>query len=580
MIKKTSLNNLIIELWKSIDHKKKYQIFLLLLLILLTSLSEIVSIGAIIPFISIIINPDKVLDFVLFKELISFFKIEKIDDLRFILTILFCSSVVLSSFLRLYLLKSQTMLAHSIGAEISIKIYNNSLNQKYIDHLNNNSSNLISAIIEKSNMVVRQVILPFLLIVSSIIILFAILTTLIYLSPKLTIITFLIFFIIYISIFVIIRNKLQRNSKIIDKLSISRIKALQEGLGGIKHVILNALQNYFSKVYRDSDLPLRRAQAINSIITQSPKYLIEAIGLVLIATIAYFFANSGDNISNYIPILGAFALGAQRMLPLLQAIYANLSQIKGSEEVLKAVLLLLKKKNNDYSNRIDDKFNLNFEIYLKDISFKYSEKLPLILNKIDFKIKKGQKIGIVGNTGSGKTTFINVIMGLLQPTTGSIYVDGTEINDNNVSGWMKNIAYVPQSIFLADTTIRENIAFGVPKNEINNDLIHSSIQKAQLSKFINDLKNGLDEIVGERGIRISGGQLQRIGIARALYKKATLIILDEATSALDDNTESKVMETVYNLDKNITLIMIAHRTSSLKNCDLIIKINNGMMERI
>ena len=388
------------------------------------------------------------------------------------------------------------------------------------------------------------------------------------------------FFIIYISIFVIIRNKLQRNSKIIDKLSISRIKALQEGLGGIKHVILNALQNYFSKVYRDSDLPLRRAQAINSIITQSPKYLIEAIGLVLIATIAYFFANSGDNISNYIPILGAFALGAQRMLPLLQAIYANLSQIKGSEAVLKAVLLLLKKKNNDYSNRIDDKFNLNFEIYLKDISFKYSEKLPLILNKIDFKIKKGQKIGIVGNTGSGKTTFINVIMGLLQPTTGSIYVDGTEINDNNVSGWMKNIAYVPQSIFLADTTIRENIAFGVPKNEINNDLIHSSIQKAQLSKFINDLKNGLDEIVGERGIRISGGQLQRIGIARALYKKATLIILDEATSALDDNTESKVMETVYNLDKNITLIMIAHRTSSLKNCDLIIKINNGMMERI
>ena len=325
---------------------------------------------------------------------------------------------------------------------------------------------------------------------------------------------------------------------------------------------------------------MRRAQAINSIITQSPKYLIEAIGLVLIATIAYFFANSGDNISNYIPILGAFALGAQRMLPLLQAIYANLSQIKGSEEVLKAVLLLLKKKNNDYSNRIDDKFNLNFEIYLKDISFKYSEKLPLILNKIDFKIKKGQKIGIVGNTGSGKTTFINVIMGLLQPTTGSIYVDGTEINDNNVSGWMKNIAYVPQSIFLAVTTIRENIAFGVPKNEINNDLIHSSIQKAQLSKFINDLKNGLDEIVGERGIRISGGQLQRIGIARALYKKATLIILDEATSALDDNTESKVMETVYNLDKNITLIMIAHRTSSLKNCDLIIKINNGMMERI
>ena len=201
------------------------------------------------------------------------------------------------------------------------------------------------------------------------------------------------------------------------------------------------------------------------------------------------------------------------------------SRFRGS---IKSGFVIIKEKNNDYSNRIDDKFNLNFEIYLKDISFKYSKKLLSKLNKIDFKIKKGQKIGIVGNTGSGKTTFINVIMGLLQPTTGSIYVDGTEINDNNVSGWMKNIAYVPQSIFLADTTIRENIAFGVPKNEINNDLIHSSIQKAQLSKFINDLKNGLDEIVGERGIRISGGQLQRIGIARALYKKATLIILDEA----------------------------------------------------
>lgn len=580
MIKEKKINNSLNELWKLIEPKRKYQIFSLLFLILITSLSEIVSISSIIPFISIMINPDMIMDIFFLKNFINLFDLKSVDQLRLTLTILFCSSIIISSFLRLFLLKVQTLLAHSIGADISIKIYNNSLNQKYIDHLNENSSNLISAVIEKTNMVVRQVILPCLLIVSSSIILTAILTTLTFINPKVTIFSFFLFLILYISIFIVVRKKLIKNSKIIDHLSNKRIKALQEGLGGIKHVILDALHDYFSKMYKIADLPLRRAQAINTIINQSPKYIIEAIGFVFIAIATYYFSLSVENISKFIPVMAGFALGAQRMLPLLQSIYGNFSQIKGSQASLNAVLILMNKikiyKNIHHVNKIE----FNSEILLNNISFSYGKNLPSIIKNVDFKIKKGQKIGIIGSTGSGKTTFINLIMGLLQPSNGMITVDGLEINENNVVNWMQYISYVPQTIFLADSSIRENIAFGIPESDIDNDLVNLSIEKAQLSNFINNLKYGIEEKVGERGIRISGGQLQRIGIARALYKKAKLIILDEATSALDDSTEKKLMETVYSLDKNITIIMIAHRLSSLRNCDLIIELNNSNIKKI
>lgn len=568
------------ELWKLIEPKRKYQTFILLFLILITSLSEIITISSIIPFISIIINPDMIVEIFFLRKFINLFDFKDIDELRLSLTILFCLSILITSFMRLYLLKLQTLLAHSIGADISIMIYDNSLNQKYIDHLKSNSSNLISAIIEKSNMVVKQVVLPCLLIVSSSIILISILTTLTFINPKVTIFCFFLFCILYILIFFFVRKKLNKNSKIIDQLSNQRIKALQEGLGGIKHVILDALHDYFAKIYKISDLPLRRAQAINTIINQSPKYIIEAIAFVLIAIVTYYFSLSVVNISTFIPIMAGFALGAQRILPLLQSIYANFSQIKGSIASLNTVLILMNKIKNNKTIQHDYKIEFNSEISLNNISFSYGKNLPSIIKNLDFKIKKGQKIGIVGSTGTGKTTIINLIMGLLQPSKGTVTVDGLVINENNISHWMKNISYVPQTIFLADSTIKENIAFGVPKNDIDDDLIKSSIEKSQLSNFINNLNYGLEEKVGERGVRISGGELQRIGIARALYKKAKVIILDEATSALDDKTEKKVMETVYSLDKNTTIIMIAHRLSSLRNCDLIIEINNRNIKKI
>ena len=354
------------------------------------------------------------------------------------------------------------------------------------------------------------------------------------------------------------------------------MKALQEGLGGIRDVLLDGAQAIYCNIYRDADLALSRAKANVSFISASPRYVMEALGMVLIAILAYMLSGQSGGVAEALPVLAALALGAQRLLPALQQSYNSWATVAGCEATLREILELLDQPlpERNFSELI---MPLPFQnsIQFDSVDFRYSRSGPLVIEKLNLVIAKGSRVGFVGQTGSGKSTALDLLMGLLEPTKGRLIVDGHPITGSKVEEWQKNIAHVPQSIYLADATIAENIAFGIPRNSINIERMKLAAHQAQISEFIESRPDGYDAWVGECGIRLSGGQRQRIGIARALYKQASILVFDEATSALDTTTEQLVMSAIDSLSCNLTVLIIAHRITTVKNCDLIVEFAHG-----
>ena len=300
------------------------------------------------------------------------------------------------------------------------------------------------------------------------------------------------------------------------------------------------------------------------------------MGIALIATLAYALSLRAEGIASVLPLLGALALSAQRLLPALQQAYGAWASINGSRASTAEIVALLDQPFQEDLLRLEP-VALSFEesIRFKDVRFRFSSEGPWVLDNFNLNITKGTRLGIIGGTGSGKSTSLDLLMGLLTPTEGMILVDGQPFNGTRVRAWQKTIAHVPQSIFLADTTIAENIAFGVPKGEIDIELVRKVARQAQISEFIESSPASYWANIGERGVRLSGGQRQRIGIARALYKKAKVLVFDEATSSLDTTTELSVMDAIDGLDRDLTIVMIAHRITTLSRCDSIVKVEHG-----
>ena len=397
---------------------------------------------------------------------------------------------------------------------------------------------------------------------------------LIALDPIIAIIAFGLFGSMYAIIAVLVKKKLIKQGQIMTESQNQIIKTLQEGIGAIRDVIINSSQKIFLKKFVDHDLRARASTVDIIVISQAPRYVVESMGLVLIALVAYVLIVIMDRSGDIIVTLGALGLGAQRMLPILQQTYWSYSQISGGERALRDVLNLLSEKISDplgYS-----KLAFRNMITLSEVSYRYSGTEKPIIDNLSIDILKGSKIGIVGETGSGKSTLVDLIMGLLIPTSGSLRVDDTKIDKNtNLGSWRSLVCHVPQDIFLVDDTIIANIAFGIPKNEINLEFVQRAAQIADIDSFVQELPQKYQTVVGERGSSLSGGQKQRLGIARALYKNLDVIIFDEATSALDTNTEMKIINSIDSFDSNITIIMIAHRIETLKNCDEIWSMVNG-----
>jgi len=575
-----SITTLLRRLWYHISPRRRRQFALLLVLMLLASFAEILSIGAVLPFLGVLTAPERIFEMPVAQPIIQALKLTESKDLLLPLTIAFGLAALIAGAMRLLLLWASTRLSFATGADLSISIYRRTLYQSYTVHCARNSSEVIDGISGKANGVIYSIIVPTLTLISSSVMLAAILIALLAVQPVIALVAFGGFGLIYIVIVRLTRKQLLIDSRCVARESTQVIKSLQEGLGGIRDVLIDGSQETYCQIYRNADSPLRRSQGNSLFISASPRYGMEALGMLLIAALAYSLAQQVDGIAKAIPILGALALGAQRLLPVLQQAYGSWTQINSGQASLKDTLELLDQPLPDYANQSITQIPFNQSITLRQLGFRYGEQSPYVLNQLNLTITKGSRVGFIGTTGSGKSTLLDIVMGLLQPTNGLLEIDGRPITSTNHRAWQSHIAHVPQAIFLADSTIAENIAFGIPKDQIDHSRVKRAAEQAQISESIESWPKQYQTFVGERGIRLSGGQRQRIGIARALYKQADVIIFDEATSALDSETEQAVMQAIESLDKELTLLIIAHRLTTLKSCTQIVELDRGIIKSL
>jgi ATP-binding cassette, subfamily B, bacterial PglK len=562
------------QLWSYILPKRRVQFCLVLMMMILSSVVDVISLGAVIPFLGVLSSPEKVFQYEFIQPFLIMFEIGSPSELILPFTVLFIFASIMSALLRIVLLYSVTRLSYATGLDISVSIFERTIYQDYKVHLARNSSEIINSIIIKTETVIGGILLPILMTISSFLLLVGIVATLVTVNPLITFVSFLVIASMYLFVTLFTRKKLSKIGKVVASESTLKIKSLQEGLGGIRDVLVNRSQQYFVNLYKKSDVLLRRSSGTGIFIGSSPRFFMEAGVITLIAIIAYIMSQKNGGIMQIIPILGLFALGAQRLVPALQNIFSSYAKITSASESLKDVLNLLNQQlPNSYSSDVVP-LSFNNQIELNNAGFSYSSELPWVFRNIDIKIKKGSKIGFIGETGCGKSTLVDTIMGLLYLNEGEILVDGEIVDQNNIDSWRACISHVPQSIYLSDSSVEENIAFGIPIEKIDHNRVQEAAKKAQIESFINQLLDGYKTVIGERGVRFSGGQLQRLGIARALYKKADVLVFDEATSALDNATENDVIQSINMLDSQITILIIAHRISTLKGCDQIIKIQN------
>lgn len=567
--------------WVHLGAIRRVQLLALFVLMSAVSFAEVISIGAVLPFLGALTNPGWLFSHPMAQGLIRMTGIASPQELLLPLTALFAGAALISGSLRLALHWGQTRLCYAVGADISINIYRRTLYQPYAVHLTRNSSEVISAIASKADGVVYSTLLPSVVIVSSIMMLCATFVTLIAIEPFVAISAILGFGSVYGLTVATTKYRLANYSRVISREQTSLIKALQEALGGIRDVLIDGTQALYCAIYQGADARLRRAQSNVVIISNSPRFVVEALGMVVIAVLAYVLASRPQGIGSAIPVLGALALGAQRMLPVLQQGYSSWATLRSGRSSLQDTLLLLEQPLPGQADLpAPHPMPFRQEIRLNQVGFRYAEAQPLVLRNVSLAIPKGSCVGFIGSTGGGKSTLLDIIMGLLSPVEGSLLIDGVQVTEHNCRSWQAHIAHVPQTIFLADASIAENIAFGIPLAQIDHDRVRIAAQRAQIAGTIESWPAKYGTAVGERGVRLSGGQRQRIGIARAFYKNVDVIIFDEATSALDNETEKAVMHALTKVNKGVTILIVAHRLTTLRNCTQVIELAGGAIQRV
>jgi ABC-type multidrug transport system fused ATPase/permease subunit len=574
--------DVLIQLWGYINLRRKVQFKWLLGLMLLSSLAEVLSLGMVVPFLSVLSNPQSIFEEEKAKNILRILSIGDTDELLLTLTAIFCITALIAGITRLYFLTYSAKVTYLTGAELSTLTFEKTIEQDYEVHIRRNSSEIIDIICNKVSIAIHFINMTVNLI-GAVIILFSIILILLYVNVAVSAISFLFFSLAYISIYSLTRKGLKSKSKIISDGSPKIVQVVQEGLGGIRDILLDGNQKYYAEIYRKLDAKFRRAQGDIIIISTGPRYILETIGIIFISLVAYYLCiKNGGSIISELPVLGILVISSQRLLPILQQIYSSYIAIQNGLPAAKQVLSLLDTPNSIKKDIIDLDENkiLLFEekIELKNVSFKYHQTKRWIFEKINLKIVKGEILGIIGKTGSGKSTLVDILMGLLAPQSGCIKIDEQIIDASNIKSYQALIAHVPQNIFLLDASIAENIALGSDGLNIDIEKIHKVAKEAEIYEFISSLPDKFETRIGERGIKFSGGQRQRLGIARALYRGGKILIFDEATSALDIDTEESILTTVNSLGSNYTIIIITHRLSSLKFCNNFIVVSNGKIK--
>ena len=552
---------------------------LLLIMILIMAMLDMIGVVSIVPFVAMLTNPGLIeTNFILNRmfQTSRILGVENDQQFLFILGLSVFILLVFSITFKAFITYIQVRFTQMCQYNISKRLMEGYLNQPYSWFLNRHSADLGKNILSEVGTIISIGFNPIIAIISKGCVSIALITILIVADPKLAIIISLSLGGTYMFFFYFIRKYLNRIGDERFESNRLRYTKITEAFGATKEVKAGGLEQIYVKFFSKAAKNFALTQASSDLVSQLPRFILEIIVFGGILLIVLYMKSRTGNFNNTLPIISLYVFAGYRLMPALQSIYASFTQL---------VFLgpSLNKINNDLKNlkpfnKNQDKgiLSLNNSITLRNVHFNYPNASRAALKDVSFNILAKTTVGLVGATGSGKTTIVDIILGLLEPQKGALEIDGKVIKSNNARSWQKSIGYVPQHIFLSDDTIAANIAFGVETKYINQELVEKVAKIANLHDFvIEELPDQYQTTIGERGIRLSGGQRQRIGIARALYHNPQVLILDEATSALDNQTEQAVMEAVNNLSKNITIILIAHRLNTLKNCDTIFKIEKG-----
>lgn len=568
-------------LWSHFDPKRCWQLSALLAVMIASGLAEVVSLAAVVPFLTVLADPSRAWRLPGIHHWAFQMGYTEPCEMLFPLTIVFVVAAISSALLRLANLWLSGRIGAAVGSDIAHEAYRRTLYQPYSIHTARNSSTVIAGVITHVNRLIHHIIYAGLQFVSCTIAAIAIAICLVVIDPTIALLSLAVFGSAYTAMGLLTKNRLLTLSFTQAQCNQALIQTVQEGLGGIRDVLLDQSQPFYLAKYDRSDSLLRRSEAESEFISGFPRFVIEGLGTAAIALLAYILASRPGGIATALPVLGACALGAQRLLPVIQQGYFSFSQLRSGTADLQAVVALLDQPPPPTESAPVKPLPFKHQITLQNISFRYpgqkNASPPWILRRIDLTIDKGERVAIVGPTGSGKSTLVDLLMGLLEPTEGRILVDGSSPDH---ASWRACIAHVPQSIFLADASIAENIALGIPLAQIDQLRLRQSATQAQIADYIDSLPEGYMSRIGERGVRLSGGQRQRIGIARALYKNTSLIVLDEATNALDQHTEQSFTQTLEQLSRDLTIVMVTHRLSSTRFCTRAIRVDAGSVQEI
>ncbi|MGD9638882.1 MAG: ABC transporter ATP-binding protein [Alphaproteobacteria bacterium] len=555
---------------------EKRKALILLLLMIFVAVFEMISVVSIMPFLSVIAKPEIIETNKYLKFTYNYLKFENQKDFLYFLGGTVFLLLVLGNIIKSLYIWAEVRFINMRGHDISKRLLKKYLEKTYIFFVNRNSGDLARNVLDEVNKIMVCSLKPFMSIASQAITSLFVVSIIIASDPFLAATMAFIIGFIYFVIYRALKKKLLRLGEGYFNSNKERYITINEIFGGIKDLKLLGLEKTFLKIYEKPSRKRADYYCFHQLAALIPQYILEilAMGSVLIAT--FYLMSIKNDIGYFLPILGLYAYAGKKIVPAMQAIFGAITLIKFNGTVVDNIFKELNLEESDKKNiKIDDIFGEVKNIELKNLKFQYPSNKKLIIDDLNLSIKAKTTVGFAGSTGSGKTTLVDIILGLLRPTSGDLIVNGQKITGESIRSWQSKLGYIPQFIFLTDDTVAKNIAFGIPDDEINMDIVKDVAEKAQIKDFIEQLPDKYNTIVGERGVKFSGGQRQRIGIARALYRDPEVLILDEATSALDNITERSVMAAIRKLSGLKTLILIAHRLTTLKNADIIHFIENG-----
>lgn len=572
-------------LWDALSPRRRRQLLALQGLSLLAAMGEVANLGSLLPFLRLLANPQESLKSL--GPLAGPLRALPSQQMLLGFGLGFMAVVMVSTLLRVATIRAQLRLGTMIAADLGKRVFTEILRRPYSWHLRHNSSTTLTHLTKDVEQVFCS-IQGLLVFVVNLMIVLLLGASLIALAPGVMLVVALLLGCFYLLVYRNTRGALRSDGIAATTNYQSMLQVVQEGLGGIRDVLLDGTQRFFLETFSQVNLRYRLAGASINIKAQVPRYLIEGFTVVLIVGLSLSLAVAGQGVVQQLPLLGTLALGAYRLLQPLQQCFNSLSGLvanQASLQRLEPFLRTASESDNRQTAACQARWPATFDgplVQLQQLSFRYGAEGPWVLRGLDLSVQRGERIAFVGSTGSGKTTCSDLILGLLAPSEGKVQVQGLDLQASPglVEAWQKRVAHVPQQIYLSDASFAANIAFGLPANLIDLTRVRQAAEQARIAELIESSSEGYNMLVGERGVRLSGGQRQRIGIARALYKRAELLVLDEATSALDNRTEAEVIEAIDALDRQLTVILIAHRLRTVRNCDRIVLLEQGRIRAV